>query len=90
MHGVFMDVLGVGVLITGDSGLGKSELGLELITRNHGLVADDAVEFSRIAPNVIEGQVLRCFCKIFWKFAAWDCWTSAPSLVKQLSGEKCS
>lgn len=56
MHGVFMDVLGVGVLITGDSGLGKSELGLELITRNHGLVADDAVEFSRIAPNVIEGR----------------------------------
>lgn len=56
MHGVFMDVLGVGVLITGDSGLGKSELGLELITRSHGLVADDAVEFSRIAPNMIEGR----------------------------------
>jgi len=56
MHGVFMDVLGVGVLITGESGLGKSELGLELITRNHGLVADDAVEFSRIAPNMIEGR----------------------------------
>ena len=56
MHGVFMDVLGVGVLITGDSGLGKSELGLELISRSHGLVADDAVEFSRIAPNMIEGR----------------------------------
>ncbi len=56
MHGVFMDVLGVGVLITGESGLGKSELGLELITRNHGLIADDAVELSRIAPNVIEGR----------------------------------
>jgi len=56
MHGVFMDVLGVGVLITGESGLGKSELGLELITRSHGLVADDAVEFSRIAPNMIEGR----------------------------------
>jgi HPr kinase/phosphorylase len=53
MHGVFMDVLGVGVLITGESGLGKSELGLELISRNHGLIADDAVEFSRIAPNMI-------------------------------------
>jgi HPr kinase/phosphorylase len=51
-----MDVLGVGVLITGDSGLGKSELGLELISRSHGLVADDAVEFSRIAPNMIEGR----------------------------------
>ncbi|HYD79226.1 MAG TPA: HPr(Ser) kinase/phosphatase [Paucimonas sp.] len=56
MHGVFMDVLGVGVLITGESGLGKSELGLELISRNHGLVADDAVEFARIAPDVIEGR----------------------------------
>ena len=56
MHGVFMDVLGVGVLITGESGLGKSELGLELISRNHGLVADDAVEFARTAPNMIEGR----------------------------------
>jgi len=56
VHGVFMDVLGVGVLITGDSGLGKSELALELISRGHGLVADDAVELSRSAPNVIEGQ----------------------------------
>ena len=56
MHGVFMDVLGVGVLITGESGLGKSELGLELISRSHGLVADDAVELSRIAPNMIEGR----------------------------------
>jgi HPr kinase/phosphorylase len=56
MHGVFMDVLGVGVLITGESGLGKSELGLELISRDHGLVADDAVEFARIAPHMIEGR----------------------------------
>jgi len=56
MHGVFMDVLGVGVLITGESGLGKSELGLELISRDHGLVADDAVEFSRIAPHMVEGR----------------------------------
>jgi len=55
-HGVFMDVFGVGVLIVGDSGLGKSELGLELISRGHGLVADDAVEFSRIAPNMVEGR----------------------------------
>ncbi len=56
MHGVFLDVLGVGVLITGESGLGKSELGLELISRGHGLVADDATEFSRIAPYMIEGR----------------------------------
>ena len=56
LHGVFMDVLGVGVLITGDSGAGKSELALELISRGHGLVADDIVEFSRIAPTVLEGR----------------------------------
>ncbi|OVZ59323.1 HPr kinase/phosphorylase [Pigmentiphaga sp. NML080357] len=56
VHGVFMDVLGMGVLISGESGLGKSELALELISRGHGLVADDAVEFSRIAPNIIEGR----------------------------------
>lgn len=56
LHGVFMDVLGVGVLITGNSGAGKSELALELISRGHGLVADDIVEFSRIAPSVLEGR----------------------------------
>ncbi len=56
LHGVFMDVFGLGVLVTGDSGAGKSELALELITRGHGLVADDVVEFSRIAPTVLEGR----------------------------------
>lgn len=56
MHGVFMDVLGMGVLISGESGLGKSELALELISRGHGLVADDQVEFTRVARQVIEGR----------------------------------
>lgn len=55
-HGVFMDVLGLGVLITGESGVGKSELGLELISRGHGLVADDVVEISRIAATTLEGR----------------------------------
>lgn len=56
MHGVFMDILGLGVLIMGESGLGKSELGLELISRGHGLVADDAVDFARLGPDYIEGR----------------------------------
>lgn len=56
LHGVFMDVLGMGVLVTGDSGVGKSELALELISRGHGLVADDVVEMARIAPATIEGR----------------------------------
>jgi HPr kinase/phosphorylase len=56
VHGVFMDILGLGVLITGESGLGKSELGLELISRGHGLVADDAVDLFRINQTTIEGR----------------------------------
>ena len=56
MHGVFMDILGLGVLITGESGLGKSELGLELITRSSGLVADDAVDLYRVNQTTIEGR----------------------------------
>jgi HPr kinase/phosphorylase len=56
LHGVFLDVLGMGVLLTGESGVGKSELGLELISRGHGLVADDSVEFYNIAPETLEGR----------------------------------
>jgi HPr kinase/phosphorylase len=67
MHGVFMAVLEVGVLITGDSAVGKSELGLELISRGHGLVADDVVEFYRLAPEVLQGRcptLLRDFLEV--------------------------
>jgi len=55
-HGVFMDILGLGVLLTGESGLGKSELGLELISRGHGLVADDAVDLFRVSQTALEGR----------------------------------
>ncbi len=55
-HGVFMDILGLGVLLTGESGLGKSELGLELISRGHGLVADDAVDIYRVSQTALEGR----------------------------------
>lgn len=56
MHGVFIDVLGTGVLLTGDAAVGKSELALELISRGHSLVADDAPELSRPAPDTVEGE----------------------------------
>lgn len=67
LHGVFMDVLGMGVLITGESGVGKSELALELISRGHGMVADDIVEFYRVGPNALEGncpEMLRDFLEV--------------------------
>lgn len=55
LHGVFMEIYSIGVLITGESGSGKSELALELLTRGHRLVADDAPEFTQIAPDVLDG-----------------------------------
>lgn len=67
MHGVFLDVLGVGVLLTGDSGVGKSELALELISRGSGLIADDVVELYRLGPESIEGRcppLLRDFLEV--------------------------
>ena len=64
LHGVLMDVLGLGVLITGESGLGKSELALELISRGHGLVADDVVELARISQNTLEGRCPRLLANL--------------------------
>ena len=55
LHGVFIEVLGVGVLLTGSSGVGKSELALDLIARGHRLIADDAPEFTRVAPDLVMG-----------------------------------
>ncbi len=55
LHGVFIEVLGVGVLLTGASGVGKSELALDLIARGHRLIADDAPEFTRVAPDIVMG-----------------------------------
>jgi HPr kinase/phosphorylase len=55
VHGVFMDVIGVGILLTGAAAIGKSELALELVSRGHRLIADDSPEFSRIAPDTLNG-----------------------------------
>lgn len=56
LHGVLVDVYGVGVLITGDSGVGKSETALELVKRGHRLVADDNVEIKEINKNELIGK----------------------------------
>lgn len=56
LHGVFLEVLGMGILISGESGIGKSELALELISRGHRLIADDAPFFTRTAPDILNGS----------------------------------
>ncbi len=55
LHGVYMEMFTMGVLITGGAGSGKSELALELLTRGHRLIADDAPEFTKISPELIDG-----------------------------------
>jgi HPr kinase/phosphorylase len=56
IHGVLLDILGLGVLITGESGIGKSECALDLVVRGHRLVADDAVEIRRRAESIVIGS----------------------------------
>jgi len=55
IHGVLIDILGLGVLIVGDSGIGKSECALDLVVRGHRLVADDTVEVRRRAESIVIG-----------------------------------
>ena len=56
MHGVLAEVYGVGVLLTGESGVGKSEAALELVKRGHRLVADDVVDVRRVSENRLIGE----------------------------------
>jgi len=55
IHGVLIDILGLGVLIVGDSGIGKSECALDLVVRGHRLVADDTVEVRRRSESIVIG-----------------------------------
>lgn len=67
MHGVFLEVLSIGLMLTGASGVGKSELALELINRGHRLVADDAPEFALLGPDDLNGgcpPVLQDFLEV--------------------------
>jgi HPr kinase/phosphorylase len=67
MHGVLVDIYGEGVLITGESGIGKSETALELVRRGHRLVADDAVEIKKISATTLLGsapEVIRHFIEV--------------------------
>lgn len=56
VHGTLVDVYGVGLLYTGKSGIGKSEIALDLVERGHRLVADDVVKITRVAPDVLIGS----------------------------------
>ncbi len=56
IHGVLVDIFGVGVLITGESGIGKSETAIELIKRGHRLVSDDVVELRRVSEETLIGS----------------------------------
>jgi len=55
-HGVYMDIFGLGVLLLGDSGIGKSEIGLELLARGHRLIADDIVELVHEGADILVGR----------------------------------
>ena len=89
MHGVFMDILGVGVMITGESGLGKSELGLELISRGHGLIADDAVDLYRTNQTTIEGRCPELLQNLL-EVRGIGLGTSRPSLARRPCAARCA
>jgi HPr kinase/phosphorylase len=67
LHGVLVEIYGEGVLLTGDSGIGKSETALELIKRGHRLVADDAVEIKLIGKDTLVGsapEIIRYYMEL--------------------------
>lgn len=67
MHGVLVEIYGEGVLLLGDSGVGKSETAIELVKRGHRLIADDAVEIKRVSEKTLVGtapEVIRHFIEL--------------------------
>ena len=67
MHGVFVEVYGEGILLLGDSGIGKSETAIELVKRGHRLVADDAVDIKRVSAKSLVGsapEIIRYFIEL--------------------------
>ena len=67
VHGVLVEIYGEGVLLTGSSGIGKSETALELIKRGHRLIADDAVEIKRVSKNLLVGsapEIIRYYMEL--------------------------
>ena len=81
-HGVLVEVYGEGILILGDSGIGKSELAIELVKRGHRLVADDAVELRKVSNRQIMGTApentpLRTTNAPVWKTNTTTFWASA-------------
>ena len=94
MHGVLLDINGVGVLITGRSGIGKSEVALELIRRGYILVADDLVEVYQLEKGIIVGQAPEMLKKYLEKVQELD--TVSPNrrahgffLRSKLKGKSC-
>ena len=99
-HGVLVNVFGAGLLITGNSGVGKSEAALELVKRGHQLVADDVVDIRRVEDNRLIGEApelvrhsarRRSWCATSWRSAAWAsstfprCTAPAPSCAASTS-----
>ncbi len=67
LHGVMMEILGMGVLLTGQSGVGKSELALDLLSRGHRLIADDAPELRRVPPETLQvtcGEAIQDYMEV--------------------------
>ena len=88
VHAVLMDILGLGVLIVGESGIGKSECALDLVLRGHRLVADDTVEIRRRAESVLIGDVPGAHAPPHGDPRAWASSTSGTCSASRRRGRR--